>query len=196
MSGLAPAVVHKALATVGSQLAVADRVQGLARLGARATQQALDALLRLVPSSALESVRARLTAMWDRIERGGVGRAALGWLFDVPGAQAFVDEQLAAPGREATAMSSAADELLALQDRIARTMQTAGHAVGVIAALAGLASLPIVAAAAPGATPLLAGAVALVLAVVVVLGMDYADTGRLRRRDGVRVIVERGVARP
>lgn len=145
--------------------------QGLAKLCA-----AINSLLRLLGPNALDAVWDRVVKIWQDLKDGKLVTGVLEWAFALEATQELLKTTLAAPGLKPEALATAGTELSALQVRFRDTMALARRLCnGVGIATGVLAVTPL---AAQGAAAL-AGAYALILGAVVLIGMDYADSGRI-----------------
>lgn len=164
----------------------------LIRAGLKAIDKALATLKRIIPEHLYAAVRERLQDLWQRVERQEPGPAVVGWLIGVESVRRQVDEALGAQSLDLSRLDEASDALEALSGRFARNLQLVRRVVRAVAAtgtLLGLAGMAI-----PHLALVIAGAALLAAAAVVLLAMDYADTGDLLRFvPGVRRIIQ-GVA--
>lgn len=187
---LAPEQIRDALSTLGSKLSLETRGRRLVQLAVRAVDRALAALARLIPAEALERAQQRMHDLWEDLQHEKPMTAVMATLFDTRGARARADEVLGAGGLQPGRVQTATAELARLAARYGEHAALASAVVtGIGAVSVGLGFLHLVI---PHLAAVTASAVLLVIATVVLLGMDYADAGGgLDRVKGVRVVLGR-----
>jgi len=186
-------VVLEALGALGNKLLDLPQFETLGRLvrqGLAKLNSAIDALLNLVGNDALKRVKEQLEKLWEKFSGGkDVLTQALEHLFAVAATEAKIAEVSALQGLSLDTVDQGSTDLDQLAARFKGQMKlTKGIAAGV--AIVGGALLWI-----PGVHAQVALGIAfasvLLIAVVVLLGMDYADSGRiLQRVRGVGEIAE------
>ena len=186
----APDKAQEAMELLGEQAQLADeRWPGrLVRAGLRAIDKALATLRRFIPERLYVAARERVQDLWQRLERQPAGPAVVGWLIGVEDVRRQVDDTLSGRSLDLSRLDQASAALEALAARFARNMQLVRRVVRAVAAAGTLLSL--VGIAIPHLALGIAGAALLAVAAVVLLAMDYADTGdMLRLVPGVRRII-------
>jgi hypothetical protein len=187
----APDRAQEALQLLGeqAQLGGEQRRGRLIRAGLKAIDKALATLSRIIPEHLYAAVRERVQDLWQRVERQEPGPAVVGWLIGVEGVRRQVDEVLGGQSLDVSRLDEASQALEALSRRFARNMQLVRRLVRAVAATGTLLSLA--GLAIPHLALVIAGAALLAAATVVLLAMDYADTGDLLRFvPGVRRIIQ------
>ncbi|MFD7322599.1 hypothetical protein ACFV9D_16145 [Streptomyces sp. NPDC059875] len=183
--------LHKVWESIGKQVDLGRVAARFLRLGLRAFEAALGLLGRLVPMERISTVRAKVHALSDRIVAGETAHVAMGWVIGVEPVQREADEVLAADGLDAGRLAQAASTLDGMSVRFTKLMNVADGIAAVLGVLAVVAAaLPImVATQFPVAV---AGAYLLLVATVVLIAMDYADsrTG-IGLVEGVRAVIRR-----
>ena len=195
VSDRAPGRAQEALQLLGEQAPQLGGEQWpgrLIRAGLKAIDKALATLRRIIPDHLYAAVRERIEDLWRRVERQEPGPALVGWLIGVEGVRRQVDEALGGQPLDVARLDDASDALEALSERFARNMQLVRRVVRAVAATGTLLSLA--GLAIPHLALVIAGAALLAAAAVVLLAMDYTDTGDLLRFvTGVRRVIQ-GVA--
>ncbi|WP_328337016.1 hypothetical protein [Streptomyces violaceus] len=190
--GLTPKPVQELWEQIGTHLKPGRIVARFLRLGLRAFEAALDVLGRLVPAASLASVRDQVHDLSDRLASDEPAPAVMRWVIGADRVRQEADQVLAADGLDGARLGQTASTLDALSVRFGKVMDVAdGIAIAIGLLASALAFFPIAVAAAhiPMAV---AGAYLLLVAVVVLIAMDYADShAGLGLVDGVRVIVLR-----
>jgi hypothetical protein len=162
--------------------------QGLAKL-----ENAVNALIKLLGSETLEKIKDQVAKLWGDIKQGKYLDDAFRYLYQVDQTKQMVAKSLQAGDLQIQALDQRRQELAKLGVAFKESMSFAS---GIVAALSLAGSLLALAAATSPALAgspavlILAGAFSLVLAYIVLNGMDYADTTSLLKRvKGVRGIL-------
>jgi len=173
---LAPAAVRQAIAKLGEQLQLGKIANRLFSAALWALDQGLATIRRLIPVRSLDSVRAEIEGLCERLQNEGALDIAVAAILGVAAVDDYASQVLARPGLEAGRLSSCACELEALTGRFRHvTGVFSGIAVAISLIAAGLAIVNIVL---PQVALVVAGAHLLVVAAVLVVGMDYVDVRR------------------
>ena len=181
--------VLEALGSIGGTLQQLPRVGRLLRQGIEKVFAAVAALVRLVGNDAVTAVRERIEKLWQQVRDGEHTTRALEWAFGVGAIRERVDEVLKSPRVSRDLIETAAAQLKALEKGFAETSRTAAAVASGLAATGTL--LAFTPLAGPALALTMASAYFLLVAVIVIIGMDYADSERvLRRVRGVSGIVE------
>lgn len=180
---------------LGERIEPLAKVGRLLRRGLTKLEQAIDALIRIVGSEALARVRERAAALWQKITATNDPlEAVLRWAFQVGDAEAEVERVASSAQLDGEALDAASSAVAALRVRFRRTAEVLKQAVAALATALAVAGL--VAVFVPGLLAQLPVASALaygvVLGVVLLIGLDYADSGGwLGRVDGIRTVARR-----
>jgi hypothetical protein len=187
--------VLASLKGLGGRIEPLAKVGRLLRRGLKKLEQALDALIRIVGSDALARVRERAAELWTKVtETTDPLQAVLRWAFQVGDAEEEVKRAASSARLDPQAVDEASSALVALRVRFRRTAEVLKQTVAVLAGALAIAGL--VAAFVPGLLAQLPAAAAFaygaLLGVVLLIGLDYADSGSwLGRVDGVRTVASR-----
>jgi hypothetical protein len=180
--------IGEAIATLGEKLQGLPQVGRLIQIGIRKIVGAINWLIDLVGGELLQKARDRVREVWDRVQNSDqAARPALEQLFRVAEARAEVGQILGLRPLDLQELGSAVPAVAALETQF-RDRMTMARTLTVVATTSGIA-LSFIPAIGPQA--FLAAAVldAVILGAVVILGMDYTDTGTaLERVRGVREI--------
>jgi hypothetical protein len=185
--------VLAALSKLGGQMQQLPKAGRLFRQGLEQMERAIDALIGMLGSQALVSVKDRVTKIWQDIKEGKYIVQVLEWAFDVQETRTYVAGVLYLPDMELERLDEASNELARLAiafEEKAKMAQGVAAAVTLAGTLLALTPL-----AGPELALFAASAYVAILAAVVLIGMDHADSGRiLHRVRGVREIAEGLVA--
>jgi hypothetical protein len=158
--------------------------EGLARL-----KSAMDALTNLFGKDAIASVRNKVKGIWDRFVAGDFTHDAVAWLLDIDGARQRLDLSLSARGLTIDGLDAATNELPALSAAFKKNVKLCRALIaGVVFAGAVIGYLHL---AAPWIPVALAGVYGGLIAGAILIGMNYAGSGRLLHwMRGVAVIAD------
>jgi hypothetical protein len=172
--------VIEALGTFGQQMRELPRVGRLIRQGVAALEAAIAGLVNLMGSAALAGVRDRIERLWQQVKDGQYLSQGLTWAFDVEATRTRITEILRSSQLGHAAVDAASNDLTKLRTNFRETMELARGAVAAVT-LAGtvLALTPLVGL---GLALAVASTYLVILASVILLGMDYADSGLVLRR--------------
>lgn len=192
---MAPQAVTDAIEKLGDAVPAVPKTGRLIGRGLRILSRALQTLSRLVGVDVLAKVRAWVGGLWARAQQGTLLEPALGHLFGSADTMALTSELIGrASDDDKAALDRASSELGALTagfSGVGGTLKTLVSRVAVVTGLAFVAA-QLFPPVAPWVAPAAALAYVLVLAVAVVVGMDYADTGFDRGHiAGARRVLER-----
>lgn len=184
---LDPEKVLSALSNLGVQMGELPKIGRLVRQGIQKLEGVIDALIRWLDSETLALVKDRVKEVWQDLKEGKFIADTLGWAFAIEATRADIEDALSAQGLQLEALDQASRDLDSLATRFKESMemcQNLAAAVGFAGTLLALTPL-----AGPELALVSASAYVLVLAAVVLIGMDYTDTGGLLQRvNGVREI--------
>jgi hypothetical protein len=180
--------VVSALSKLGLQIQELPKVGRLIRLGIEKLEKAFDALISLLGSEVLAQAKDKVKETWKKVQEGEHVSQALEWVFAVKKTRARVKEVMGVEGLQIEPLDKASDDLAKLAIRFKESMKMARSMMSTVtAAGAFLALTPL---AGPTLALLTASLYTVILAGVILIGMDYADTGRiLKRVRGVGEIV-------
>jgi hypothetical protein len=172
--------VADALGELGKPI---EGLQGIGRLvsqGIEKLKKAMDALTTLLDSKALAAIRERAGQVWKDLREGKLLGQVLGWAFDVDLTRKHIQEIMRVEGLRIDALNKACDDVAQLKIKFQENITIARRIAGGVT-LAGTV-LAMTTIAAPTAALATASAYVLILAGVVLIGMDYADSGRILDR--------------
>jgi len=172
--------VVAALSNLGLQIQALPKVGRLFRQGVEKLEGAIDALIRLLGSEALAQIKAKVEEVWRKVQEGEYVAQALEWAFGVEATRTHIAEILHSEGLKPEALDEASNALDRLAIKFEENMAMVQGLMSAVT-LAGtvLALTPL---AGPELALLTASAYVLILAAVILIGMDYADSGRILQR--------------
>jgi len=174
------AKVTAALSNLGFQVQALPRVGRLFRQGVEKLEGAIDALIRLLGSEALAQIKAKVEEIWQKVKEGEYVAQTLKWAFGVEATRTHIAEILGSEGLERAALDEASNALSQLVIKFKENMAMAQGLTSAVT-LAGTL-LVLTPLAGPELALVTASAYVLILAAVVLIGMDYADSGRILQR--------------
>ncbi|PYS90220.1 MAG: hypothetical protein DMF64_15665 [Acidobacteria bacterium] len=185
--------VTEALSALGNKLLDLPQLEALGKLvrqGLEKLNNAIDALLNLVGNDALKRVKEKLAELWEKFSGGkDVLTQVLEHLFGVTATEAKIKEVCELQGLILGTVDQGSTDLQELAARYKGQMKLAKGIAGGLAIVA--PAVVWLSGANPGVVLAVAFASVLMIAVVLLLGMDYADSGRiLQRVRGVGEITE------
>lgn len=180
------------IAELASQVA---GLQGIGRLlsqGVAKLRRAIDILIRLLGGSALQAVRAQAEKLWQDLKQGKLLTELLNRTFGVESAAKLAQAARDLKNVDPAVLARAGNDLAQLKIRFQGDMAVCRRLCSGMGVAAGILVLTPMATQ---STAVIAGAYSIILAGVVLLGMDYADSGRiLNRVRGVgRILIDLGV---
>lgn len=184
--------VWEGVSVIGRQLSDLPQFASVGRLigqGAEILQNTVNSLVSWVGNDALTHFKEKISEFLKKVlNEDDIIKKSLEWVLGVDSTKASLAAALGVGGFEQGALDDGTGSLTRLSDSYKESM---GFARSVVSALslvgAGLLLIP---AAGTKAALLIASANVLVLAVVILVGMDYADSGSvLRRVRGVGSII-------
>jgi hypothetical protein len=171
--------VGEALTKLGEPLGELPKVGRLIGLGVRKLRRAFATLANLLGHEAVRQVKGKVDDLWKKVTSGEALAALLRTAFDVETTRQSIATILSG-SVEHDRVDGASAEIDALVERYKGTMGLVGAISSAIAFTAGV--LAFVPGAGTSFTLALALAELLVVASVLLIGMDYADSGRVLRR--------------
>lgn len=172
--------VLEALSKLGVEVKELPKVGRLFRQGIEKLKGAIDTLTRLLGSEALVRIKAQVEQIWQEVREGKHVAQALKWAFGVEATQALIAKILSSEGLQQEALDQASNALAPLATTFKEKMAMAkGMASAVTLGGTLLALTPL---AGPGLMLFTASFYMGILAAVVLIGMDYADGGRILLR--------------
>lgn len=179
--------VSEALKKLGSGMQGLTAVGRLIRAGIEKLKGAINALLQLLGNDALQKVKAEIEKFWKSVKDGKFIEEQLKKIFGIEDTKSKVEDILKSQNLRLEALDGASKELgklivkfkdaMSMTRRILSAITVAGAVLTFL--FGGVAALP------------LAIAYFVVLAAVILTGMDYADAGFvLKRVRGIREIAQ------
>lgn len=169
----APQQVRDLVTTIGERLQLGEYAHRFARLGAKAVEKALDVLTRIIPASFLRSARDDVHVLVERLQAGEPAPAVVGWVFGVDGVRGALAALVPQGTPDVERADRASAELVAIRERFAGMTKLAKAVVAGIVTAAGL--LALFAAGVPHVAVVTSAALLVVVAAVLVLGLDFTD---------------------
>jgi hypothetical protein len=173
---LEPAKVLEGLQDLGRTFQIVGEAGTLIRKGMESLKRAIEGLRNLFGDELFDSVKERITKLWDDFKSGKYTREVLAFLFEVRETKSRIDTALLTKVAPTDAFDSATNQLPALSEKFRRIMKLFRTLVRTIA-LAGLITAA-VHFAAPWIPLVLAGAYGGVLAGTAMVGMNYVGTDK------------------
>ncbi len=170
---LAPAVVKQTIETLGERVKLGKIANRLFRAALWALDQGLAALGRLIPVRLLQNARSGVKNLYERLREEQALDVILAAMLGVPDVREYTSQALSRPGLAASRLAACATELVALTTRYKGTLRILQGIAVAISLIGG--TLAIVHIVVPQLALIVAGAQALVVAAVVVVGIDYID---------------------
>jgi hypothetical protein len=170
---LAPDVVKQTIGALGERLKLGKIADRLFSTALWALDQGLAALGRLIPSRLLQSTRAEIERVYQRLREGRALDTFVAATLGVPDLREYANQAFGRPGLAADRLTGCKSELIALTARYKRVM---GVIEGIATAISLVsAALVIVKFVLPHLALIVAGAQLLVVAAVLMVGIDYVD---------------------
>ena len=170
---LAPDVVKQTIGALGERLKLGKIADRLFSTALWALDQGLAALGRLIPSRLLQSTRAEIERVYQRLREGRALDTFVAAMLGVPDLREYANHAFGRPGLAADRLAGCKSELIALTARYKRVM---GVIEGIATAISLVsAALVIVKFVLPHLALIVAGAQLLVVAAVLMVGIDYVD---------------------
>lgn len=178
LARLDPAKVAEALRNFGRNSQTLAAVGRLVRRGIEKLKNALDALGRLLGADALEKIKESVEKVWKDAQEHQLTRKALAWVLAVQVAERQVDQSLSQPGLEPAALTRGLEALDTLDSRYRKQMAVVDKMTNALALAASVLTLSSLASS---SAPFLAGGYLLLIGSILLIGMDYADSGSALR---------------
>jgi hypothetical protein len=173
---LEPAKVVEGLQDLGRTFQIVGDAGTLIRKGMESLKRAIEGLHNLFGDELFDSMKERISKLWDDFKSGKYTREVLAFLFGVREAKSRIESALLAKVTTTDAFDSATNQLPGLSEKFRRIMNLFRTLVRAIA-LAGLITAA-VHVAALWIPLVLAGAYGGVLAGTVMVGMNYVGTDK------------------
>jgi len=171
--GIAPDVVKQTISTLGEHLKLGKIANRLFKTALWALDQGLAALGRLIPVHLLQDARTEIQHLYERLGEEAALDIAIGAALGVPALREYASEAFERPGLVADRLAACTSELIALT---ARYKHVLGVLEGIATAISLVAAtLVIVKFVLPHLVLIIAGAHLLVVAAVLMVGIDYID---------------------
>jgi len=178
---LGPEKVLAALQNLGGPLVeISTSIGRFINQGIEKIKSAVNALLELLGNSALAEIKDEIVKLWNDVTGGGIVSYLLAKAFAVKTTSENIEIILKRDGLDKDKLDQASNDLTQLMFPYRNDIAIAKKATKAISfAAAVLLVIPI---AAPKVALLAAIAYGLILSGVVLVGIDYADSGRILRR--------------
>ena len=166
-------MVKQTIGALGERLKLGKIADRLFSTALWALDQGLAALGRLIPSRLLQSTRAEIERVYQRLREGRALDTFVAATLGVPDLREYANHAFGRPGLAADRLAGCKSELIALTARYKRVM---GVIEGIATAISLVsAALVIVKFVLPHLALIVAGAQLLVVAAVLMVGIDYVD---------------------
>lgn len=176
-----------ALGKLGDQVCELPKLGRLFRWGLEKLEGAITALGQFLGTEALNRIKTKLVHVWQDVQEGKQINRVLSWLFDVDATRNLVTEIVSFEGLKINALDQSSNDFVRLAVKFEENTRLAQFLVSGIN-LAGILTLPLVN---PQVTFFMASAHGLILASVLLIGMDYAGSGHiLKHVNGVQEILQ------
>jgi hypothetical protein len=159
------------------------RIGQLLRQGIEKLESAVAALMRLLGSDALKAIREKVERIWTKAREGELLSRLLRNALHIDHTQSFVDEILAAGNIARDALNRGSTALVKLSKDFEAKMASART---LISGATFATSVLLLSPMAPQAALFAASLQVIIFAAVVLIALDYTDTGTLRWVRGVR----------
>jgi hypothetical protein len=177
--------VTAALGGLGTAGDALPRIGRLLRQGIDKLEGALNALLRLFGSDAMSAVRERVNAIWKKFRDGELIPGLLRSALHVDDTMVFVENILHSGKVTQVALDAGSTALTRLTKDFSAKMASART---LSAGAAGATSILLLTPFAPQAALFAASLHAVIIAAVLLMALDYTDSGTLRWVRGVREV--------
>lgn len=183
------AKVVAALSNIGHNVPALPRVGRLFRQGVEKLERGIDALINLLGSEMLAQIKDKVEQVWQRVKEGEHVTQVMGWAFRVEDTRAHISEILRSEGLKREQLDDASNALMPLAITFKENMAMAERMAAAVTV--GGAVLTLIPLAGPSPALMTAFAYLLILSAVLLIGMDYADSGLpLQRVRGVKEIAQ------
>jgi hypothetical protein len=188
MKKLDPSKIAEALSNLGAEVPQLASAGRFFNRGITLLRKAINSLIELFNKEALESVKDRVSELWEKVRQTDPARTFLEWSFNTGATRELIRSEAShLQGLEDDLLEAAYRELNQLRISFKKSM---GIASGLTTAIGISGGLLVFALTPPVVALITASAYVLTLAGIVLLGMDYTDSGFiLRRVKGVGEIV-------
>jgi hypothetical protein len=188
---LSAASVQSAIDKLGESVPLVPRVSRLVRLGLAKLRQAVETLKQLVGALPLDRLRETATTMWQRVTSGEILVPVIQPLLGYEQTRGMLTASLGARDLKIERVDAASAQIAQLDAQSAGATAslircTSGVSVAVTLAVAATHVIPVLA---PWVAPVAAGAYVLIVVAAVLIAMDYADVGFVRRVTGLRAVL-------
>ena len=189
LSKIDNAEIVTTLSSLGNHFEALPKVGHLLRSGIEKICASVNALVDLLGTEPLTLIKEKLKDLLDKMKDGEYISQTLEWTFGVKETKSYVTEMIGITGLELKALDQASGALSQLSDGFRNYMSIAQGLTSTVTLSVGI--LSVTPLAGPPLTLFFASVYLLIVAAVVLLGMDYADSGKLLQRvRGVRGIVQ------
>lgn len=181
--------VGAAFSNLGRFTQELPKIGRLFRLGIEKLKKVIDALVQLLGTGALSEIKDKIEHIWEKVKEGEYIAHVLEWAFGVENTRVQISEIMNSAKLDQKRLKDANDSLESLTITFRENMAMAKDLVKTIS-FAGVI-FALIPSAGPNLMLLGAFIYLVILAAVVLIGMDYADSGLLFKRvRGVREIAQ------
>jgi hypothetical protein len=177
---ISPAKLLEALEGLGAPVAFPKLIGNFIQQGIEKIASAINALVEFLGSDAVTKVKDEVVKLWNDVTGGGLVVSLLNGIFATQKTKDNIAEVLKLEGLDNDKVNRATEELSGLALPYANDMAMAKRAIKAISLAATI--LLVIPIAGPKVALFAATSYGLVLALVVLVGTDYADSGRILKR--------------
>ncbi|HTG17448.1 MAG TPA: hypothetical protein VK747_19520 [Blastocatellia bacterium] len=180
LSKLDASKVLEALSGLGEKIEELPKVGRLFSQGIKKLQSAVDALMRLLGNDLLKKVKEQVGKIWNGFKDGKYVSAPLEWAFGIEGAKKEIEAALLSQGLNQQTLDEASNAVAKLRISFKENM---GMLSGVVSAVSLAGTLLFIVPAIGQPLTLAAASIyVVILGAVVLIGMDYTDSGTVLKR--------------
>lgn len=178
LSRLKPNDVAIALSCLGCQIQELPQIGKLLGLGIKMVQDSIDSITRLLGSDAIDTVKESVKEIWEKIRDGEYLDQLLWSAFEIQKEKEIINDKILSGVSDKNALDIACNELSSLETRFKETMALMKGIISAVTFGSGvIATLPAIGI--PNVVLMAPGSYFFIFAVIVLLGIDYADSGRI-----------------
>jgi hypothetical protein len=186
--------ILKGLDNIGSSVQPVAAAGRLIRRGLEKLKNVLEAITNLFGKEAVDKVKDKVKAIWEKFVAGDYTRDAVSWLLNIDAARKAIASCIARQNLTLAALDAASNELPALSESFKKSVKICRALIGGLV-LAG-SIIGFLHFAAPWIPAAFAAGYGAIIASTIIIGSNYAGSGRLAHwMRGVATIAD-GIAPP
>jgi hypothetical protein len=181
LSKLKPNDVTSALSSLGCQMQNLPQVGKLMGMGVKMIQDSIDVLIRLLGSESIAKVKGEVEEIWEKVKKGEYLENLLYMAFEIDKTKKMIDSKIRSETLDKNVLDKACEELKSLELKFKESMELMK---GITSAVTFGSGVLAVLTFMTGPNAALAAAIAylVIFAAIILLGMDYADSGHILQR--------------